>query len=291
MFSKLLAFLKGVPLIHDVHISKLLTYYNVYGLKNRKRFIPKILYYLYFYVLEFLLCHLSDFVVLDTASHIKYFRETFKIPLKKFRKIYVGSREDYFYPIECEKSDNHNILVGFWGSFIQASGVNYIIKAIASLKEQKNLSLLLLGGGITYEKDKELVKRLNLKNVKFLDFVPVKEVAKIIANCDIGLGIFGAFFKVDLVIPNKLFDGMAMKIPMISAESAAVRELFTEGKDIILCDPGNSKSLADAILKLINNKRLRYEISENAYRLFKKYCTTNKIGERLIKILLEKIDK
>ena len=76
-----------------------------------------------------------------------------------------------------------------------------------------------------------------------------------------------------------------MKIPMINCKSPAISELLTENENIVLCERASPESLAKAILLLKNDKKLRDEIKENAYGLYRKHCTTEKIGKSLITIL------
>ena len=79
-----------------------------------------------------------------------------------------------------------------------------------------------------------------------------------------------------------------MRLPMISCDSPAIRELFTHEKDILLCDRGNPESLARAILKLKNNKELRENIKKNAYKIFIDFGSINALATKLVNIL-EKI--
>ena len=72
---------------------------------------------------------------------------------------------------------------------------------------------------------------------------------------------------------------------MITCESPAIKELFTNNENIILCEPANPYSLANAIEKLKNDPELRFFIKENAYEIFKNYCSIDAIGKTLTKIL------
>ena len=285
LLARIFAYLKRIPLINDIFISKLLTYYYDNEFYKKKKVKIRFLYWIYYYVIDFLECYLSNYLILDTASHIKYFYETFKIPMKKFRKIYVGSRNDIFYPIKKKKKDTDKTVVGFWGHYIPLHGVQYIIKAIKLLENDDQLNFFLLGRGNTYKENRNLADKLNLRNTEFIDVVPIKKLPEFISKCDIGLGIFGNTPKADIVIPNKIFEGNAMKVPMISCESHAINELYNNCRDILLCKPANHESLVESILKLKNDTELREKIRENAYKKYHKYASSKVIGERLIRII------
>ncbi len=288
ILSRIFAYIKRIPFVHDIFISKLLTYFYDRKLANvKKRFKPKIYYWFYYYLLDFLECHLSNYILLDTASHIKYFHEKYKVPLKKFRKIYVGARDDIFHPIKKKAKDK--FIIGYWGTFIPLHGVKYMIQAFKLIENEKNILFQLIGTGQTLKSNKELAEKLNLKNINFIEKIFLKgnlnELSEMISNFDIGLGLFGKDLKTLLVIPNKLFEGMAMKIPMITCESSAIKELLTHNEDILLCEPANPKVLANSIIKLKNDELLRNKIKENAHILFNSCCTIEKLSKKLNLVL------
>ena len=287
LLARAFAYIKRIPFIHDIFISKHLTYYYDRKLSTVKKKIKiKLYYWIYYYVLDFFECHFSNYILLDTFSHINYFHKKYNIPLRKFRRILVGARDDIYFPLNIKKKNDEKFIVGYWGTFIPLHGVEYIIKAFELLKNESNIYLSLLGKGLTYETNKELAERLKIKNIEFIPkmFIASKELNKLpefIAKFDVGLGIFGIGEKTLLAIPNKIFEGIAMKIPMINCESPAIRELFNANENIILCEPGNPRALADAILKLKNDHDLLLKIKENAYKIFDNYCTIDKIGKKL----------
>ena len=59
-------------------------------------------------------CTIADFIILDTLSHIKFFIEKFKVPIKKFSKVYVGARDDLFFPVDkANPIDNGDVEVAW----------------------------------------------------------------------------------------------------------------------------------------------------------------------------------
>jgi len=66
-----------------------------------------------------------------------------------------------------------------------------------------------------------------------------------------------------------------------------MKEVLTHKKNAWLIPPNDPKALADAILLLSKNKKLRDQIARNGYELFKeKYCT-KEIGKELLKVIEE----
>mgnify|MGYP001333238880 CR=1 FL=1 len=98
------------------------------------------------------------------------------------------------------------------------------------------------------------------------------------------IGIFGDTIKANLVIPNKIYHYAAMGKPIITMNSPAIKEMFTENKNIILVE-NNGKELANSILELAKNKEKKNELGENARKLANIEFSEDKIAEKLIAII------
>lgn len=286
---KILSYIKRVPLIHDIFISKLETFYYDRKLMDKLKFL-KVLFFFLLYFFDKFECALSKIILLDTYSHIKFFHEKFNINLKKVKRVIVGARDDMYYPQPKVKMKENEYIVGFWGSFIPLHGVDYILRAAKLLIPYKDINFILTGDGQTYEENLKLAENLSLKNIKFIrkNFLAEGDVSKLvelISTFSVGLGIFGKSDKASQVIPNKFYEGIAMKIPMITADTPAIRELFSPMENIILCDRDDPRTLSQAILNLKNDFDLRKKIALNGYNLFNEYCSIEKIGKRIVKIL------
>ena len=296
LLTKFYSKYRKIPMVYDYFISKFQTFYEDRELFSRKNKIFKVFKYVFLYCLDYFECLLSNSVVLDTDTHIEYFKRKYKLKKKKFVKIFVGARDDIYFPLNIKKKSDNKFIVGYWGTFIPLHGVDYIIKAFELLKNESDIYLSLLGKGQTYETNKELAERLKIKNIEFIPkiFMTSKELNKLpefITKFDLGLGIFGSTNKMLLVIPNKIFEGIAMKLPMITANTPAIREEFTNNKDIILCDRANPESLAKSIIRLKNNEALRKKIANGGYLLYKKQFSIDKIGLDLVNSLNEILTK
>jgi len=228
-------------------------------------------------------CELSDAVITDTIQHAKYFSKEFGIPLRKIKVVYIGADNDVFYPREVKRKKN-KFLVEFHGSFVPLQGVQYIVRA-AKILEKEDIEFKIIGKGQTYEDVLKLSKRLGTKNISFLGWVKYNKLPNYIAEADICLGIFGDTEKAKRVIPNKAFEILAMKKPLITGDSPAAREVFTNKKNAVLCELADPDSLAEAILTLRDDEKLRYKIANEGYKLFKEEFTPKKLGAKLKKIV------
>jgi glycosyltransferase involved in cell wall biosynthesis len=173
----------------------------------------------------------------------------------------------------------------FHGSFIPLQGIEYILKA-AKICEKDGINFLIIGDGQEKKKMIGLSGELGLKNVEFVGFMSQEWIREKIAQADVCLGIFGDTQKTQRVIPNKVYECLAMQKPVITADTPAVRELFDEN-DMMLVETANSESLAAAILHLKKNPEQIGKLAFNGYNKFKNNASPHILGGRLKDIINE----
>lgn len=276
----LLGKISGKKVVFDAFISVYDT--NIF---DRKYFSLTSLRAKYYFAIDWLATHLADLNVFDTNQDKDYFMDTFFLAENKCTVIPVGTDEEIFKPRPPAK--HNKLIVGFHGSFLPLQGVEYIIKA-AKLLENENIEFRLLGDGMEYQKCRELVKKMAVKNITFLPRVPYEKLPEFIAGIDIYLGgPFGTSSKAGRVIPNKVYEAMAMRKPVIVARSVAIREVFTDKKNAILVERGSAVELSLAITTLEKNISLSNRIATNAFNLFRTNFTCELMGNLLKTRLLK----
>jgi glycosyltransferase involved in cell wall biosynthesis len=232
-------------------------------------------------------CKLADVVCLDTEEHAKYFNEEFAIEKEKLKRLFIGAEERIFYPRKEKETTKEKRRILFYGQFTPLHGTSYIIRAAKLLEKNKNIEFEIIGKGQTYEQDMALVKELKVKNIKFIDWVPYDKLPEHIGNATLCLGgHFGSGRKAKRVVPNKVFQMIAMKKPVIVSNSKASREAgFIDKENTLFCKMEDEKAIASSILLLMKDDKLRKKISENSYKLFTERYSTKAIGMQMIDII------
>jgi len=242
-------------------------------------------FYFYFdkYNFEF-----SDIVLSGTYQELIYYHNTFRVEREKFRRVFIGAEDNIFYPREKEEVNKDIFRVLFYGTYIPLHGIEYIVKAAKLLESHKDIKFQIIGTGQTLGDIERLSNRLKISNIEFIKrLVRYEDLPKYISNSDVGLGIFGGTEKAKRVIPTKAYQIIAMKKPLITGDSPAARELFSHKNNAILCKMADPRALADSILMLKEDERLRQKIAENGYKLFKEKLTPEVIGLQVKNILEE----
>ncbi len=170
-----------------------------------------------------------------------------------------------------ERLEN-KITIGFAGGFVASGALDTLLKAAVLLRENSNLSFVLVGKGPQQESLEELVNKYDLDNVFILPVVKKEQVPQIISHFDIAFigGVHSILHKYGTA-PNKLTDYMLSVKPIVQAidEPNSIVERVGCG---ICIEAENAPLVANAILKLAGlSKKERDEMGERG----RKYASEN----------------
>jgi len=252
----------------------------IYDRKEIGKFRPRALKFLF---LDWLSVFLADLVITDTEAHRKFWGSWKFINIDKIKVVYIGVNNAIIKPAPTEKKKDNKFLVQFHGNYIPLQGLKKIVEAIDILKNDKSIKFRLVGWGQDYDETMNFIKEKKLNEIEIIGRIPFIEINKLLNEADIVLGIFGDTEKSNRVIPNKVYEGLAVAKPVITKDSPAIRELFSEEEIMII--KNTPEALAEAILILKDNKELREKIARNGYRKIKETLTPKSVANTLIKHL------
>ncbi|PIN86262.1 hypothetical protein COV19_05630 [Candidatus Woesearchaeota archaeon CG10_big_fil_rev_8_21_14_0_10_44_13] len=226
-------------------------------------------------------CSYADLVVLDTEEHARYFRKEFGI--RNVGVLYIGA-DEMFRPSARDKKEKDIFNVLFYGKYTPLHGTEYIIKSAKLLEKHDDMRFEIIGTGQTYRHDMETAKKLGIRNVRFTDWVDYKKLPGKIAEADVCLGgHFGQGEKALRVVPNKVFQIIAMAKPAVVNGGDAMREAgFSDGKNCVFARPADPGSISRAILKLKDDDELKDRIAAGGYELYRKNFSPEKIAKKLL---------
>lgn len=241
-------------------------------------------------LIEFIGLRLPDMVIQDTNEYKKWCVVQYKLSSNKIRLVPTSADDIFYKERKRIKFNGNEMTVVYYGTFIPNHGTTIIIEAanILSHYKQKNINIkfIMIGSGPDLQLCKDLVKKYQLKNVNFIDWMAKEDLIEYISLADICLGAFGSTPQSLMTIHNKIYECLAMGKPVITGISPATNETFNNFEDIILCQR-NSKSLAEAILTLYFNPDLREKLSKNAQKLFAEKFSTSQISNLLFRYINE----
>ena len=167
-------------------------------------------------------------------------------------------REDHAY----KKND---FLVFYGGILGHAQGLEVILKAADSLREETGIKFILMGNGPLEDHLKGLKQKLGLMNLTFFDTSTKVEMPEVLSAMDVTLV---PLKKLDLfkgAIPSKIFESLAMKKPILLGVEGEAKDLFIdEGNCGLAFEPENAVDLAEKIILLYGDPGLCKNLGVNA---------------------------
>lgn len=189
----------------------------------------------------------------------------------KSPKIVHHSVDLTFYKPSKEKIFEKKTIISV-GSLTKRKGHEYILRAIKKVLEKKiDVNFIIIGRGPEESNLKGLAKDLEISgSVSFIDFIPEDELPKYYSSSEFFvLATLSEGFGIVFV------EAMACGLPIVSTNVAAVPEVV-DGAGILV-EPRMPDQLAEAMLKLLGNERLRLDLSEKALEQAKKFSVENRI--------------
>jgi len=187
----------------------------------------------------------ADLVLSDTALHAAYFQREYRVPADRCAVVPVGFDDVVFQP--CPEPHTGPFRVAFFGSYLPLHGVDTILGAARMLRDQ-NVRFLLVGAGQTFQHvERARGERLALE---ICGPLPPVQLVERLRTAHVLLGIFGTTEKSARVVPNKVYQGLALGRALITADTPAIREFFEPGRHLCTVPAGQAAQLAAAILDL-----------------------------------------
>jgi glycosyltransferase involved in cell wall biosynthesis len=182
--------------------------------------------------------------------------------------------EDFYKAVEIEEEYKDLFPSGFnlvfAGNIGVAQSFDTIIHAFELLKN-KNINLVILGGGRDKERVQKIINDKGISNkFYFLGSFPAKEMPNFFACAD---ALLITLKKADIfsyTIPGKLQSYLACGKPIIGSLNGIGNRIITSSKAGYASEAENGKLLADNILKVYNASKSQKEMfSSNAIKYFK----------------------
>src|SRR5690606_5007276 len=197
-----------------------------------------------------------DWLIADTEGHADYFHATHGVPRARIRVIPVGAEEALFTPQPWpQKPAGAPLELAFFGTFIGLQGVDVLAQAILQYDGPPTHWRLIGEGPMKAECERllaPLVGATGHSRVSFEGWGPLPELPGRLASADAILGIFGTSDKALRVIPNKVYQGLAIGRAVITAATPAFlpEQRGNEEQGLFWAEAGDPRSICDAVRRL-----------------------------------------
>ncbi len=171
--------------------------------------------------------------------------------------------------------EEKDIRVGTIAEFTKNKGLDFLLDTIKSLTF-KNLKLVIVGDGEEKERIEHRIEEEGLKNnITTCGFVP--HAAKHIKAFDIFV-----LPSLNEGLPYTILEAMNAGVPVVASSVGGIPDLIEHEKSGFLTIPANSKSMANALEKLIMDKKMRAKFGKLAKERAIKYFSFSNMLSRTI---------
>ncbi len=197
-------------------------------------------------------------------------------------------------PRDAEFADRWDLagkfVVGYVGTLGMAHGLTNVLDAADRVRDT-NIRFLLVGPGAERDALKSETVRRGLSNVVIAPAQPKDAMPRVWSLCDVALIHLKDSPVFAEVIPSKMFEAMAMELPLllVAPRGEASRIVETERAGLV-APPADATSFADAVTQLAADEAGRQRYAQNALQAASRYSRERQAVD-MMKVLESVIDR
>lgn len=217
-------------------------------------------------------------IILDTPTLVNGdgLRRLYTSDNGRVKEIRTSSFMEKEIITEVKKIDKDNIKLIYVGYLRHEKGLNYLLSAIKLLKSHFNIHLTIVGIGDMYDELKRKCTELGIEDrVVFKGHIPLGEK------------LFELYKEHDIFIlpsisegtPRVLLEAMCNGLPIIATNVGGIPFTIQTGYNGLLIPPKDSQAIADSVIKIVENSKLRETIIKNGVEFAKNNTLEKHVDE------------
>ena len=256
VFSALLPKLSGARIILDIH--DILPEFFA----NKFRRADDSFYVSLLRLMEYVSAGFADHVII--SNHLWRDKITLRsVPADKCT-VFINHVDTTVF--NCARTRNGGpFIMIYHGGLQRHQGLDLAISAFARIREQAPQAEFHIYGGGNVKPDLEaLVAKLGLTGkVLFFEAMPMRKIAEVVANADLGIVPKRADSFGNEAFSTKIMEYMAEGVPAIVSKTRVDQYYFNDSI-VRFFESGNEIELAAAMLTLLNDPESRAKLASNA---------------------------
>lgn len=216
---------------------------------------------------------LSDSVICPTQDYVDIITQKYGVDNHKCIVIPPGVDLAKFHNLKKFGRISSPVNVLYIGRISKQKNIPRLLNAFKLLTKKYDCILHIVGDGEERSTVENIIVKENIENVKLYGQIPHQNITNLYKNCDIFVlpSDYESFGIVNI-------EAMASSIPIVATNIPGVRNVI---KDCGLLVKPSSESIAKAIIKLIENPKLRNELVTKGKIASEKYDWDN-INQQII---------
>lgn len=269
IFSALPAKLRGARVILDIHDLTSDFYASKFG-SNKGGLAPAVLRWT-----ERISARLADHVII--SNHLWLEKYTQRTGTADRASVFINNVDTrVFRPHDRSRRDERKVIV-FPGGLQWHQGLDLAIRAMPAVRHAvPQAEFHIYGDGNQKAALQNLTAELGLEHcVRFFDPVPVREVAQLMADADVGVVPKRADSFGNEAYSTKIMEFMSVGVPVVISETKIDRFYFNDTVARFF-PSGDTCALTQAIIELLTSPTLARRLKENAYAYVSNHSWTQR---------------
>jgi len=220
-----------------------------------------------------------------SAGYKRRIVKKYGVSAEKVHVVEVGV--DSVESLVSGNSDKSQFVVMYSGVLGVGYDFETVLKAAGSLSEYEDIFFLIRGIGELAPKLERMIRELDLGNVVLdTNFLPKEKLSALLRSADVFLLPMGSASFVNEGLPTKVFEYQACGKPIICCSEGEPARYVRLTRSGLVVKPSDPEALAQAVLKLYEDRKLAYEFGLNGWGHVSENLTSERIGERMYKVFI-----
>lgn len=182
-------------------------------------------------------------------------------------------------PTPCKRQPATFIYAGI---ISRLRGAIEMVQSVQSLDGELDIALELIGSFSPVSLKDEIISGLNVERVRFHDWMVREKMMQIMMKARAGLVLFHPTPNHVFSQPNKMFEYMAVGLPVIASNFPLWRQIIEEAECGLLVDPSSPAAIAEAMEWVLEHPERAQEMGRKGRdAVMRKYNWTLE-GEKLV---------
>lgn len=165
--------------------------------------------------------------------------------------------------IQRELGIEGKFTASYFGTHGMAHHLETILEAAEMLRDREDIVFLLVGDGAERERILRIRDEKGLNNVIILGQQSKERMPALWIVSDVSLVLLKKMDLFKTVIPSKIFESMAMQVPIILGVEGESRELVEAAGGGLAIEPESGGQLAESVVRMAENPALCEELGSN----------------------------
>jgi len=159
-----------------------------------------------------------------------------------------------------------------------------VLESARQLQSNPKVHFLLVGDGKEKLRLVQKASVLDLSNVTFLDPIPKNQMPELYAASNACLAILKPVEMYKTTYPNKVFDYMAARKPVLCMIDGEIRKVVENAKCGVFVKPGDATELVNVIIHLIQSPSDCQIMGAAGQDYLAKHFNRSDVSQKLLKM-------